>query len=355
MNSQVAARTSSLAAKAAVVQFRVQGVVQPPPAQAPGRERRQRQLAATRCGAASKHNSSAAPEVYLGLGPDTDDEGTAFAHTPTALLATAAADMLSLLPGRSAATGFAASLAAAVVLLGLPSPAEALPSVADAVSGVEALVQEAGALGPLVFVCAYVLASVLLVPASLLTLAAGFLFGPVLGTAVVSVASTAGASAAFLVGRYLARPAVEKRIQANARFAAVDAAIGAQGPKIVFLLRLSPLFPFGLLNYALSLTRVEFGPYVLASWAGMIPGTIAYVALGGAGKAAAETAAGGGAGPLQLALYAVGAIATLWATSLISKAASKALEEASVQSADGAGGAGADADASRPLGSRDSE
>lgn len=166
------------------------------------------------------------------------------------------------------------------------------------------------------------------VPGSVLTLTAGFLFGPLLGTAVVSAASTAGAAAAFLIGRYLARPAVERRIAGNARFAAVDAAIGAQGAKIVLLLRLSPLFPFTLLNYALSLTKIEFAPYVLASWAGMLPGTVAYVALGGAGKAAAETAAGGGAGPLQLALYAVGAGATLWATALISKAASKALEEA---------------------------
>ena len=179
------------------------------------------------------------------------------------------------------------------------------------------------------------------VPGSVLTLTAGFLFGPLLGTAVVSAASTAGAAAAFLIGRYVARPAVERRIAGNARFAAVDAAIGAQGAKIVLLLRLSPLFPFTLLNYALSLTRIEFVPYVLASWAGMLPGTVAYVALGGAGKAAAETAAGAGAGPLQLALYAVGAGATLWATALISKAASRALEDA----AEGAGGG----DATQPL------
>ena len=219
-------------------------------------------------------------------------------------------------------------LASAAVLAGLPAPAAAL-SLQGAVGGLEELIQSAGLLGPVIFVAAYVAATVLLVPGSLLTLAAGFLFGPVLGTAVVSVASTAGASAAFLVGRYLARPAVERRIEGNTKFAAVDAAIGRQGPKIVFLLRLSPLFPFTPLNYALSLTKVEFGPYVLASWAGMLPGTVAYVALGGAGKAAAETAAGGGAGPVQLALYALGAGATLWVAALISKAASKALEEAS--------------------------
>lgn len=215
------------------------------------------------------------------------------------------------------------------VLLGAPAPAAALPSLAGAVSSLEALVQAAGRLGPLIFIVAYAVATVLLVPASILTLAAGFLFGPALGTAVVSAASTLGAAAAFLVGRYLARPAVEARIAANRRFSAVDAAIAAEGPKIVLLLRLSPLFPFTLLNYALSLTRIPFWPYVGASWAGMLPGTVAYVALGGAGKAAAETAAGGG-GAVQLALYAVGAAATLGATALISRAAARALADAAV-------------------------
>jgi uncharacterized membrane protein YdjX (TVP38/TMEM64 family) len=245
--------------------------------------------------------------------------------------------------------GFASSLAvSAAVLACMPAPAQAL-DLQGAVGGLEDLIQSAGLLGPVIFVAAYVAATVLLIPGSILTLAAGFLFGPFLGTAVVSVASTLGASAAFLVGRYLARPAVEKRIQGNTKFAAVDAAIGREGPKIVFLLRLSPLFPFTLLNYALSLTKVEFGPYVLASWAGMLPGTVAYVALGGAGKAAAESAAGSGVGPVQLVLYGLGAGATLWVAALISKAASMALEEASA--AEQAAGAGA----AEPLRSRSEE
>ncbi|KAL4419775.1 hypothetical protein ABPG75_007009 [Micractinium tetrahymenae] len=233
------------------------------------------------------------------------------------------------------AAGLLLAAAAAVLLAPAPAYAAGLPSLQDVVSGIESLVQEAGPLGPLVFVAAYVVATVLLVPASLLTVGAGFIFGPVLGTAVVSVASTAGASAAFLVGRSLGREAVQRRLEGNPRFAAVDAAIGRQGAKIVLLLRLSPLFPFTLLNYALSLTKVDFASYVLASWAGMLPGTVAYVAIGGAGKAAAESAAGTGVGPVQLALYAVGAGATLWAAALISKVASKALEEAEAEAAEG--------------------
>lgn len=215
-----------------------------------------------------------------------------------------------------------------LVAVALPSPAEAF-SLQDAVSGLEAAIAAAGPLGPILFIGAYILATVLLIPASVLTVAAGFLFGPISGSIVVSIAATLGATAAFLVGRYIARPAVARRAAEDTRFAAVDRAIAAQGAKIVLLLRLSPLVPFSLLNYALSLTNIPLGSYIGASWAGMLPGTIAYVALGGAGKAAAETAAGVGNSPLQLVLYGVGALATLGATVLISRAASQALKEAS--------------------------
>ena len=165
----------------------------------------------------------------------------------------------------------------------------------------------------------------------------------------MSVAATLGCTAAFLVGRYLIRPVVEKRAAEDPRFSAVDSAIGAQGGKIVFLLRLSPLVPFSLLNYALSLTSIDLVSYVAASWAGMLPGTIAYVALGGAGKAAAETAAGGGTTPLQLGLYAVGALATLGATVLISRVASSALKEASELEQTAGEGGDDDDDGSRSL------
>ena len=293
------------------------------------RRRRRQSLATSQSDEAAplQQGPSKAPEIYLGL----PSRGST-------------CDSALAMPGVAPATGL---LAAAVALLLAVPPAEAA-GLSGAVDGLEELIQSAGAAGPLIFIAAYIAATVLLVPASVLTLAAGFLFGPALGTAVVSVASTAGACAAFLVGRYLARPAVQRRIEGNARFSAVDAAIAREGWRIVLLLRLSPLFPFSLLNYALSLTSIELAPYALASWAGMLPGTVAYVALGGAGRAAAETAGGAGGGPLQLALYAVGAGATLWATALISKAASRALDEA----------AGAEGDAAQPLGgggSRDDE
>ncbi|MEO6055962.1 MAG: VTT domain-containing protein, partial [Gemmatimonadales bacterium] len=110
-----------------------------------------------------------------------------------------------------------------------------------------------GVWGPVAFVAGYAVAVVAFVPGSLLTLAAGAIFGVVKGTAFVLIAATLGASAAFLVSRYLARGFVERRLEGNERFAAIDRAIGSEGRKIVFLLRLSPVFPFNLLNYALGL------------------------------------------------------------------------------------------------------
>src|SRR5512134_2247807 len=135
-----------------------------------------------------------------------------------------------------------------------------------------AWVESLGVWGPVVFVLGYIVATVAFVPGSLLTLGAGAIFGLVQGTALVLAGATLGASAAFLVSRYLARDAVERRLAGNARFAAIDRAVGAQGRKIVLLLRLSPVFPFNLLNYALGLTRVSLADYALAAF-GMLPGT----------------------------------------------------------------------------------
>ncbi|GIL81377.1 hypothetical protein Vretifemale_10366, partial [Volvox reticuliferus] len=213
-------------------------------------------------------------------------------------------------------------------LLIAPGDAEAMSLSGLADAAVEA-VASSGWLGPAVFVALYVAATVLLFPASVLTLAAGALFGPLAGTALVSLASTAGATAAFLVSRYFARPWVERKISGNPRFKAVLSGVAAKGAYVVFLLRLSPLVPFNLLNYALGLTAVPLLPYVVSSWMGMLPGTFAYVYLGEAGKAAVTAAAGGGGGAdmTQLVLYGVGAAATVLATRLISSAAAKALEE----------------------------
>jgi uncharacterized membrane protein YdjX (TVP38/TMEM64 family) len=151
--------------------------------------------------------------------------------------------------------------------------------IARAISDLAGWVATLGPWGPLVFIAGYVAAAVAFVPGSVLTIAAGAIFGLAAGTAYVFVGATLGACAAFLLARGFARGWVEHRIAGNPRFAAIDRAIGAQGLWIVFLLRLSPLFPFSLGNYALGLTRVRFRDYALAC-AGMLPWTFVYVYLG---------------------------------------------------------------------------
>jgi len=190
-------------------------------------------------------------------------------------------------------------------------------------------VEGLGIWGPIVYIAAYVLATVAFVPGSLLTLAAGAIFGVGEGAAIVFTGATLGACAAFLVSRYLARQAIERRLEGNEKFAKIDNAVGDEGRKIVFLLRLSPVFPFNLLNYGLGLTRVRFADYAIAS-VGMLPGTFLYVYYG---KVAGDVAALAGGAELEKgweswALLIVGLGATLIVTTVVTRIARKSLAEA---------------------------
>ena len=182
-----------------------------------------------------------------------------------------------------------------------------------------------GAWGPVLFVVLYVAATVLFLPGSILTLGAGVVFGVTRGAVIVSISATLGATAAFLVGRYVARDWVAGKIEGNQKFRAIDEAVAREGWKIVGLTRLSPVFPFNLLNYAFGLTRVSLSHYVVASWIGMMPGTVMYVYLGsvagtlaGAGGETSRTRA-------QWALYAVGLAATIGVTVYVTRLARRAL------------------------------
>lgn len=179
-----------------------------------------------------------------------------------------------------------------------------------------------GPLGPVIFIVCYVVATVLFIPGSVLTLGAGALFGVVLGSVCVSVGATLGATAAFLVGRYLARDAIARKIEKNEKFTAIDRAVADEGWKIVLLTRLSPAFPFTLLNYAFGLTRVKLGHYVLASWIGMMPGTVMYVYLGSlvnvsAGHRHRSTG--------EWVLYVLGLLATVVVTVFVTRLARNSL------------------------------
>ena len=171
-------------------------------------------------------------------------------------------------------------------------------------------------------------------PGSLLTLAAGAIFGLLEGTFYVFIAATLGACGAFLVARHAARPAIERRLEGNTRFAAIDRAVANQGRRIVFLLRLSPAFPFTLLNYALGLTRVRFADYAVAS-IGMLPGTLLYVYYGKLAGEVAALASGAAVerGPEYYAVLVLGLVATVAVTAVVTRLARRALKEAGAEQA----------------------
>lgn len=182
-----------------------------------------------------------------------------------------------------------------------------------------------GWVGPIALGVFYVAACLLMLPGSVLSIGAGAVFGLWVGVATVSVASTLGATAAFLVGRYLARGWVANKLTHRPRFRAIDQAVGREGLKIVLLTRLSPAFPFNLQNYAYGLTDVPLWKYVLGSWVGMLPGTVLYVYIGAVVLASLEAAAGRQKTPLEWALLGVGLVMTVVLTAMITRIARRAL------------------------------
>jgi uncharacterized membrane protein YdjX (TVP38/TMEM64 family) len=198
------------------------------------------------------------------------------------------------------------------------------------ISGFLDWVHGAGSLGSLSYFLFYAFGVVLFLPGSLLTMGAGFIYGPIWGTVLVSPASVVGATLAFLVGRFVAREWVARRIASSPKFAAIDEAIGRRGFYIVFLIRLSPVFPFTLLNYALGLTRVKLRDYIVASFLGMIPGTFLYVYLGSLITSAAQLLSGKrpAAGVWGEVLFIAGLVATVIVTWVITRIARRALDRA---------------------------
>ena len=188
-------------------------------------------------------------------------------------------------------------------------------------------VQTLGVWGPLAFVLGYGVAALVLAPAVLLTLAAGALWGFLRGVIYVALGASFGAALAFLAARYIVRQYVEAYVNRHPRLAAIDRAVEAEGVRLVFLLRLSPLVPYVLLNYVLGISRVRFRDYMIG-WTGQLPLIAAYVY---AGKAAGDlaTLAAGAATPRGATYYwllALGLASTALATALVTRAAARAVE-----------------------------
>ena len=218
----------------------------------------------------------------------------------------------------------------AIVVVALVVAARMLP-IADWLEAFNGWVAELGVLGMVLFALVYAVATVLMIPGSLLTLAGGAVFGLVPGFVTILHGATLGAALALLVSRFIARKRFEGWIQKKPSFSVIDKAVAKQGWKIVFLTRLSPIFPFNFQNYAYGLTSVPFWHYTLATWIGMIPGTFLYVYFGTLGRSGLDAASGAeSAETLKIALQVVGLLATLAVTILITRTAQKALREAGV-------------------------
>lgn len=190
-----------------------------------------------------------------------------------------------------------------------------------------------GPLGPAIFILLYVAAAVLLIPGSAMTVGAGTIFGLGRGLAYVVVGANLGALSAFLLARTLLGERVRRWSAGNPRFEALDRAIGREGFRMVLLARLSPVFPFTLLNYLLGLTRIRVGAYVIANLIGMLPGTLLYTYIG----ATAREALGGvgGAGKYRMVLRLAGLLATVAVVMLMTRSARRAMAEIEAEAGNG--------------------
>ncbi|HBC40943.1 MAG TPA: TVP38/TMEM64 family protein [Pseudanabaena sp.] len=189
-------------------------------------------------------------------------------------------------------------------------------------------IESLGYVGGIIFILIYILATIAFIPGSALTLGAGTLFGVIWGSLYVFIGATLGAIIAFLIGRYLARDWISKKIQDNEKFAAIDRAVTHAGFKIVLLTRLSPAFPFNLLNYAFGVTGVRLKEYAIAS-IGMIPGTVMYVYIGSfAGELGRIGSDSQSPDPtLKWAIRIIGLIATVLVTLYMTNISRKAIKD----------------------------
>jgi uncharacterized membrane protein YdjX (TVP38/TMEM64 family) len=215
-----------------------------------------------------------------------------------------------------------------VIIIGIGSVGALLLPLREWSAQFEAYIRSLGALGPLLFAFAYMVLTVVLFPASVLTLGAGTLFGLKMGFFTALLGANLGALCSFVLARSFLRERVVLWTAAHPKFCFLDEAIGKQGFKMVLLCRLSPIFPFILLNYFLGLTSVRTGAYVLGNLLGMIPANFVFVYIG----ATAHDAVAGAAEPsldfYQQAMKYLGLAATLIVFTVMTRMARRALREA---------------------------
>ena len=200
-------------------------------------------------------------------------------------------------------------------------------SLRDIAASLNDLVQSYGPWGAVIFVAAFVAATLVLIPSTALTLAAGYLFGPSYGTVLVSLASTIGASLAFLISRYLAQPYAKAKLRQYPKLQSIEKQVSSEGIKLVLLLRLAPLVPFTVLNYALGVTDISFLSYIFATWIGKLPGVFSSVYVGSTGRSIDAATSVGGIDKVSFTLNAIGVIASVLVTKLLADKASAVLND----------------------------
>lgn len=214
------------------------------------------------------------------------------------------------------------------VIAGIVLIARSLP-LADLALSVAADLRDRGWVGVVGFVVLYVCADVLMVPGALLTVAAGFTYGAWAGMAISSPASVLAASIAFLLARSALRERIRRWLESTPHFEAVRASIAENSLVVILLLRLSPLVPFNVINYALGLTEITLGRYVAASFVGMLPGTWLYAYVG----SLAPTMVAGNTevpGTARIVGLAIGLMASIAAVYIVGRAAQRRLAQQSL-------------------------
>jgi uncharacterized membrane protein YdjX (TVP38/TMEM64 family) len=214
-------------------------------------------------------------------------------------------------------------IAAGVAVLALAVAWRLLP-VGAWLGALEERLSGMGIRGALIYAAVWILASLLFVPGSILTLGAGYLFGLAGGLAVVWLSAIVAATLGFGIARYVARNRVERLARSSRRFGAIDEAVGENDWKLVSLLRLSPLVPFSLSNYLYGLSAVRFGPYLAATAIASLPGLFFYAYLGAAGKSLSER---GSLGPWEWTLLGVGIATTVATTVVVTRVAKRELRK----------------------------
>lgn len=218
-------------------------------------------------------------------------------------------------------------IAAALIVVGALIVAFRVLPVGDWLRSFQTYVRGLGALGYVVYIVVYAVCVVAFVPASILTLGAGAIFGFVGGTIVVVIGATIGATLSFLLARTVMRKRIEAMTASNKKSRALDRAIAAEGMKIVFLVRLAVVFPFTYINYAFGLTAIPLWRYVIATFLGIIPATAAFVFA----SSAATKAAAGETGNITKIVYIAGGVIAIVVSILIGRVATKAIARDGVE------------------------